>query len=225
MASVLPHLGNALRSCMLLADLERDKQRMAETLAKVPRGILFLDPSGRVAFANQTASNTLRKKDGLELDRNGKLFASVSKDERELKSILASLFDGEAGPIPFDGVLPVSRPSGLRPLQLLLLPFSDEIESGVCGDKVALLVVYDPEVSIEAVESVLSRMYDLTPAEAKVAVHIAKGRSPAEAADRLGISQDTVRTHLKRIFNKTGTNRQSELITLIVNSPAALKEL
>jgi DNA-binding CsgD family transcriptional regulator len=225
MTSVLPHLGNALRNCILLADLERDKQRMAETLSKVPRAILFLERSGKVAFANHAALNTLKTKDGLELDRNGRLFASLSKDEREFKSILASVFDGDGGPIPHDGVLPVSRPSGLRPLQLLLLPFSNEIESGVCGEKLALLVVYDPEINVGAVESVLSRMYDLTPAEAKVAVHIAKGRSPAEAAEHLAISQDTVRTHLKRIFHKTGTKRQSELITLIVNSPAALKEL
>jgi len=105
-----------------------------------------------------------------------------------------------------------------------LSPFHT-ITSGPNAITAALLVVYDPEQNIEPVNTVLSRMYDLTPAEARLAALIAEGRSLREAGQTLAITQDTVRTHLKRIFAKTRTNRQSDLTTLILNSPAALKNI
>jgi DNA-binding CsgD family transcriptional regulator len=226
MQVIFPHLSTAVRNCMILSSAQRDTQRMSETLSKIPRSIIFVDQRGEVTFVNDTAAKTLAMRDGLEVDRNGKLFASLSKDERELRAILTSVFEANgSGEIIHDGVLPISRPSHLRPLQVMITPFADSTESGFCVKRLALVVVYDPESNIDAVERILSRMYDLTPAEAKVAVLITKGRSLVEASDLLGVSHDTVRTHLKRIFNKTGTSRQSQLITLIFNSPAALKNI
>jgi DNA-binding CsgD family transcriptional regulator len=59
-------------------------------------------------------------------------------------------------------------------------------------------------------------MYGLTPAEAKVAALIARGLSGRRAADQLEVSYNTLKTHLKRVFVKTGTNNQGSLIRLIV---------
>lgn len=211
---------------MVAGEIRQENHRMVETFSKIPRSILFVSRSGKVLFCNDAASKTLGRRDGLEMDRNGKLFASLSKDERQLKSILATVFDQTPGrSISHGGVLPVSRPSGLRPLQVLMSPFFDQKSIGFPSDPMALVVVYDQEQNIETVESLLSRMYGLTPAEARLASLIANGRSLTEAADELKISHNTVRTHLKRIFSKTRTNRQSDLISLILNSPAALRNL
>jgi DNA-binding CsgD family transcriptional regulator len=61
----------------------------------------------------------------------------------------------------------------------------------------------------------LTRAFGLTPAEARLASIIAKGRSPEQAAGTLGISPGTARNHLKEIFGKTDTHRQSELVALL----------
>jgi DNA-binding CsgD family transcriptional regulator len=66
-------------------------------------------------------------------------------------------------------------------------------------------------------------MYGLTAAEAKIAAILGQGNSLNEACRTLSIKQNTARTHLKRIFSKTDTNRQSELVKLILNSPANLR--
>ena len=160
------------------------------------------------------------------MDRNGQLFASLSKDERQLKALLADvLSSSDDGSNNTGEVMPISRPSGLRPLQVLISPFHINSASDRNAAKLVLLFVYDPELEVETSEAVLSRMYGLTPAEARIAGLIAEGRSLKEAGQKLGITQDTVRTHLKRIFAKTHTNRQTDLTTLILNSPAVLRNL
>jgi DNA-binding CsgD family transcriptional regulator len=55
----------------------------------------------------------------------------------------------------------------------------------------------------------------LTPAEGRVAALIAQGIAPERAAERLGVSRETVRNQLRAVFAKTGTHRQSELVALL----------
>jgi DNA-binding CsgD family transcriptional regulator len=68
----------------------------------------------------------------------------------------------------------------------------------------------------------LAKLYGLTPCEAKLTLEILCGRTLDQAAARLSISMNTARTHLKHVFHKTGTNRQSELLRLVFRSPVAL---
>jgi DNA-binding CsgD family transcriptional regulator len=65
-------------------------------------------------------------------------------------------------------------------------------------------------------EATMSRMYGLTPAEAKVAALIARGLSGRQAADKLEVGYNTLKTHLRRVFVKTDTNNQGALIRLMV---------
>src|SRR5262245_45262944 len=56
--------------------------------------------------------------------------------------------------------------------------------------------------------------FGLTPAEARLALHLAAGETLRSAEAKLSISYETARTHLKNIFHKTGTCRQAELVVL-----------
>jgi DNA-binding CsgD family transcriptional regulator len=60
--------------------------------------------------------------------------------------------------------------------------------------------------------------FGLTPAEARLALQLVAGETLRSAAAKMGISYETVRTHLKTIFNKTGTCRQAELVVVIVTA-------
>ncbi|WID96221.1 helix-turn-helix transcriptional regulator [Bosea vestrisii] len=62
---------------------------------------------------------------------------------------------------------------------------------------------------------VLMSLFDLTPAEMKLAAVLAQGLSLQEAALQSGIQMTTARTHLDRIFRKTGTSRQGQLVALL----------
>ena len=73
-----------------------------------------------------------------------------------------------------------------------------------------------------SVENVLESLYNLTPAEARVAAKLIEYPELKNAADALNISTTTARTHLKRIFRKTNTNRQSLLVHKITTGPVGL---
>lgn len=86
--------------------------------------------------------------------------------------------------------------------------------------RAAAVVIVTPVGAAGVLEvGILSGLFDLTTSEARVAREIAAGATPDDAAVRLGISLETVRSHLKRIFAKTGTRRQAELARLLTGGP------
>jgi DNA-binding CsgD family transcriptional regulator len=84
----------------------------------------------------------------------------------------------------------------------------------------ALLTFYHPDSPPVVDADLLSMAFDLTPAECRVAHSIAEGRTPKEIAARLGVQHDTVRKQLQAIYQKTATNRQADLIRLLLHLPA-----
>ena len=86
-----------------------------------------------------------------------------------------------------------------------------------------LVAVTDLEADVHAPEEDLKLMFGLTGAEVRLAAAVFEGRSLPEAAEQFGISINTVRFQLARIFDKTGVSRQAELVKLMMrlaSSPA-----
>ncbi len=69
----------------------------------------------------------------------------------------------------------------------------------------------------------LGQIYGLTPAEAEVVQLLAKGLPLDEIAADRGISLNTVRSHLKHVFSKTGTSRQGELLGLVMTDVGSIR--
>lgn len=69
--------------------------------------------------------------------------------------------------------------------------------------------------STSPVPSLLQALFDLTPAEARTASQITEGKSIEQISSASGISPNTIRTHLKSVFQKTGVERQAELVSLL----------
>jgi DNA-binding CsgD family transcriptional regulator len=66
--------------------------------------------------------------------------------------------------------------------------------------------------------------FGLTPAEARLALHLVAGETLRSAEAKLSITYETARTHLKNIFGKTGTCRQAELVVVLVTAfPGCLR--
>ena len=64
----------------------------------------------------------------------------------------------------------------------------------------------------------LKDRFNLTPAEARLVVRLIAGESLRPCAKALGIKYETVRTHLKSVFQKTRTHRQAELVLVVINA-------
>ena len=79
----------------------------------------------------------------------------------------------------------------------------------------AIVLAIDPKADEPADPAVVRDMLGLTLGEARVAALIGAGLAPREAAEKLGIAEETARTALKRVFAKTGVSRQSELAAML----------
>jgi DNA-binding CsgD family transcriptional regulator len=66
-------------------------------------------------------------------------------------------------------------------------------------------------------EIVLGSRFRLTPAEARIAIGIARGEALSHIANRHGITVQTARKQLKSVFSKTRTNRQAQLVVLLLD--------
>lgn len=104
-----------------------------------------------------------------------------------------------------------------RPYRVLVAPF--ENGGTVFGPKNAavILMISDPETKPAIPAEALARLYNLTAAEARLAASFAETASLKDSAEALGITQGTARQYLKRIFQKTDTKSQAELMKLLLN--------
>ena len=100
------------------------------------------------------------------------------------------------------------------PFAVHLLPLRRGARDVFEADGVLMLVAEAANASAPTAD-LLRLLFDLTPAEARMTRLLLEGRTPAEAAARLGITEATARTHLRRVFGKTGVHRQAELIHIL----------
>lgn len=98
---------------------------------------------------------------------------------------------------------------------LYVLPLRHgSLRPGLSPNAAAAIIMTRNVGSKAAPSEALSALFDLTAAEAKVFSLIAAGKSVAQAARALDVQPSTAKTHLLRIFSKTGTHRQADLIRL-----------
>lgn len=133
---------------------------------------------------------------------------------RLVKALAALEHAAEAGP----ATIPVAADGDRPPLVLDVIRIS-HWSKGNLRQHLGLVVV-TPVVQARclASESMLQDLFGMTPAEARVARGIADGESIATLAGTVKSSRETIRFHLKSVFAKTGTSRQSELVGLLAGS-------
>jgi DNA-binding CsgD family transcriptional regulator len=109
--------------------------------------------------------------------------------------------------------------SGKRPVVIRFLPVNGAARTPFLGARV-LLLFSDLEVQRPPDTAVIAQAFGLSQAETRLASLVARGLSPRQAAEELGIAHETARSGLKAVFAKTGTHRQSELVALLARIPA-----
>jgi len=81
----------------------------------------------------------------------------------------------------------------------------------------------DPELQDLLEPDLAATLFDFTPAESMIATLLMRAKSTASIAKELKISSHTLRNHLKRMFAKTNTKGQSDLLYVLLRSPACLR--
>lgn len=214
--ALAPHLQRAVTLNVRLARVEMERDSAAEMLHRLSDGILLVDARSRILFANLAAEALLKEGTGL-LVQDGRLAARASSDTALLRSLISG--GTHAGP---SGTLALVCRGGRR-LSVMVLPLHIET-SWLTLPPAAIVLVKDPAASEMPSPEQIQRLFDLTPAQAALAREILNGNGIKTAAQRLQISRSTARTHLLAVFQKTGTNRQAELVRLILRQSMSARE-
>lgn len=169
---------------------------------------------GEVVYANRTCRDFLEQKDGVFLSSNRVTCSNLS-DALHIQAAIAHLLRS-TGDDPVNPVLSVAR-ANRRPVIVALAPAKHH--DMITGDDGAvLLYLFDPEKCLAEIVEPVCELYGLSGSESKLACALVEGLCISEAAKRLRIQQQTARTYLRQVFSKTETNRQAELVKLLLSS-------
>ena len=180
-------------------------------LELVRYGAMLVASEGHPHLANRTALTILEKKDGLSLGRTG-LVADRASDTRLLLKLLQEAIQYPDRGEPKESPFRLPRAKAPSSLIVRVLPGLRLDCWSAPTDRAALVMLYDQDMGPDVDMDVLSRLYGLTRGEATLTAILVRGKTIEEAAAELFISPHTARTHLKRIFMKTDTHRQTELV-------------
>ncbi len=215
MGLLLPHLRHALTVQSRLGNAATERDRAVAVLHAYRHGLVIVSGQGVIGYANPAARSILESGDGLAIGRRGHLEASGTAVG--LRPLIDAAI-GESG-ARVGGRTLVPRRSGTGAYALLVSPLGPDIDGRTeLRAEVApsaLVVIVDPDEPIPGGVDELRQLYGLTAAEARVAAAALRGAGLRSIADELAISVNTVRTHLQRAFEKTGTHRQAELVRVL----------
>lgn len=191
-----------------------------DILDRLPGGVALLDGRGRVLRANQALERIVARSAGLSIARR-RLTCSLPEEDAALQRLILQAAEIALRGAHHAGTFACAhRRSGERPLALLVAPL--RTARPITGGRGAACIVFvdDPERSAACDPARLEVLYDLTPAESRVATLLSQGHSLPDVAALRRVRVESVRTQLKAVFQKTGTHSQAELVSLVLRSGA-----
>jgi DNA-binding CsgD family transcriptional regulator len=196
-----------------------------EALDLLDIGVGVTDRMRRLLFANRRAQRILATRDGLGVTAQGVLCTVKTCCGPPLSVVLQQAAQGAMSGKPYskDAVLAVRRPSGKRPLTLLVRSVQGAASQRTPDGPAVLVFILDPELPVQASAAGLRQLYGLTACEARLAQLLMSGKTLGECCGHLDIRLSTGRVHLRNLFAKTGVRRQGQLISLLLKSVGVVR--
>jgi DNA-binding CsgD family transcriptional regulator len=218
-----PHVCRALAISDALDIRALRSEMLEKTLDALVTGVFLTSRDGRVVYMNAAAERQVKTGTSIRIVNN-----RISPTDPATRATLSKAIDKASR----DGIdLDTSEHSLAIPdidgagYVATLLPVDRGQRSGIIAPFAASVAVFtkDPAEAPLMPGEAFARLYRLTGGELRVLLALAQGLGAKEAADMLGISEPTVRTHLQHIFSKTDTLRQADLLRLLQNSTPQIR--
>jgi len=214
---LLPHLTQAMGLFLRLNGLEAERELFAGALGRLAVGAIIVDRDCRILQATPQAEAILAEKDVLKNDRGRLRLLDEAGPSGAFAAAVAEIAETSDSSFAGSRAFSIHRSSG-EALGLVVrpAPHSTKLHAPLRG--AALVIIADAGSSVAPQPAVLVRLFGLTPAEAELAALMGQGLDLDDASAALGITKNTAKAHLRMVFSKTGVNRQSELVRLLLRS-------
>jgi DNA-binding CsgD family transcriptional regulator len=215
MALVIPHVRRALLIGKTIHRKQTEAVCFSDVLDGLSSGMILVDASGRIVHTNNAGNAILDAADFLRAVC-GRLVASDLAINAALREILVAANAGDVALGTKGIALPLTAHDGERYVaHVLPLTSGARRDAGLAYNAVAALFIRKAALEPFSPPEVIGEMYKLTPTELRVLLAIVDIGGVPEVAAALGVAVTTVKTHLSRLFEKTGVARQADLVKLV----------
>jgi DNA-binding CsgD family transcriptional regulator len=198
-------------------------EALETTLNALTSGVYLVDRLNRIIFMNATAKRQVEKGDVVRIENDHLAPVDRMAHAVLVGAINEAIADEAVTPASgFSLALPAKTGAGLV---AAVLPLTRGERQNVCGAFAALAAIFvqDPVVVPPFPGEAFAKLYGLTSSELRVLLAMAPGLSVKEAAEVLGISETTAKTHIQHIYDKTRVSKQTELMLLFMSSTPPVK--
>lgn len=221
---IAPHVRRAVSIADLLDVRALQNEMLSAAIDLLTIGIILVDDDGRIVHANAAGLRLLDERRAVR--RDGDYLSCLDpRTGAELSLAIAHAANGSKADFSGSGIaLPIGGGDG-GDLAAWILPLDGGLRNELAVSFAASVAVFlRPlgDVSPFPGELFVKR-YGISPAECRVLMMLTQGMTVREAALALGVSEPTARTHLAKLFQKTGAERQADLMRLTMSAlaPAA----
>jgi DNA-binding CsgD family transcriptional regulator/PAS domain-containing protein len=213
MGLIVPHVGRAVRTGKVIDLSHSEAATFADILDGLSPAIFLVDADGHIVHGNAASRSMLDSGDLLRAVHNRLTFTDPQNEEALSDAIAAAASEE---PCEKGSAVPLRGHTGERYVaHVLPLAGGERHKAGIASTVIAALFVRKAELATAPPSEIIGKTYKLTPTELRVLLAIVNVGGVRQVAGNLGVADTTVKTHLGRLFEKTGVSRQSDLVKLV----------
>ena len=215
MRLIVPHIRRAVLIGRMFDLKAAEAATFADTLDGLSVGMCLVDAGGRIVHANAAGYAIISVGDILR-SVGGQLVARDAQVDKKLREIFAAAGQGDAALGTMGIAVPLIGKNDERYVaHVLPLTSGARRRAGRTYTAAAALFVRKAALVVPSAFEVIGKTFKLTPTELRVLLAIVDVGGVPEVAEALGVASTTIRTHLARLFEKTGVTRQADLVKLV----------
>lgn len=210
---IAPHFARAIRIKKEFDRLRFDKNVLQEGYSKLNVGMIVVDEFARPRYMNPMAEKLVKSHPAISYGQDKRIKAFSQEQTLQLHKRVLECIEGN----PSYSQMGLRHPEVDHPLVLMVTPITNEVWDE--NEQGAIIFVNDPsdEKNLFSIQT-LTEVYLLSQAEARVAMALLNGLTAEQIATQFNRSINTVKTQIKRVYAKTGVNREADLVRLLTGS-------
>jgi DNA-binding CsgD family transcriptional regulator len=215
MALMAPHIRRAVLIGKVIDLKKVEAAALADSLDALTAAMFLVDTSSRIVHANK--SGLVMAAEGSVLHASGGRLGAIDPAANQaLLDSFAAAADGDVAVGRKGIAVPLTTRAGERYVaNVLPLTSGARRKAGISYCAAAIVFVHKATLDLPSPPEAIARAFKLTPTELRVLFAIVEVGGAPEVADALGIAESTVKTHLGRLYAKTGAGRHADLVKLV----------